>query len=54
MRQAVIVSYARSGLAKAGRGGFNNTPSPEADDLQKEEMYHSDKHLKDDRPLVFG
>ena len=27
MRQAVIVSYARTGLAKAGRGGFNNTPS---------------------------
>ncbi len=26
-RQAVIVSYARTGLAKAGRGGFNNTPS---------------------------
>jgi len=26
MRQAVIVSYARTGLAKAGRGGFNNTP----------------------------
>jgi acetyl-CoA C-acetyltransferase len=25
MRQAVIVSYARTGLAKAGRGGFNNT-----------------------------
>ncbi len=27
MRQAVIVSYARTGLAKATRGGFNNTPS---------------------------
>jgi acetyl-CoA C-acetyltransferase len=27
MRQAVIVSYARTGLAKAARGGFNNTPS---------------------------
>ena len=27
MRQAVIVSYARTGLAKAGRGGFNNTPN---------------------------
>ena len=27
MRQAVIVSYARTGLAKAGRGGFNNTSS---------------------------
>ncbi|RCW73964.1 acetyl-CoA C-acyltransferase [Pseudorhodoferax soli] len=27
MRQAVIVSYARTGLAKAGRGGFNDTPS---------------------------
>lgn len=27
MRQAVIVSYARTGLAKAVRGGFNNTPS---------------------------
>ena len=26
MRQAVIVSYARTGLAKAARGGFNNTP----------------------------
>ena len=26
-RQAVIVSYARTGLAKAGRGGFNDTPS---------------------------
>ena len=25
MRQAVIVSYARTGLAKATRGGFNNT-----------------------------
>jgi acetyl-CoA C-acetyltransferase len=25
MRQAVIVSYARTGLAKAGRGGFNKT-----------------------------
>ncbi|MFA7505754.1 MAG: acetyl-CoA C-acyltransferase [Burkholderiaceae bacterium] len=25
MRQAVIVSYARTGLAKAGRGGFNMT-----------------------------
>ena len=27
MRQAVIVSFARTGLAKAGRGGFNNTPN---------------------------
>ena len=27
MRQAVIVSYARTGLAKANRGGFNNTPA---------------------------
>ena len=27
MRQAVIVSYARTGLAKAARGGFNATPS---------------------------
>ncbi len=27
MRQAVIVSYARTGLAKAGRGGFNMTPN---------------------------
>ena len=27
MRQAVIVSYARTGLAKATRGGFNATPS---------------------------
>ena len=26
MRDAVIVSYARTGLAKAGRGGFNITP----------------------------
>ena len=25
MREAVVVSYARTGLAKAGRGGFNNT-----------------------------
>ena len=25
-RQAVIVSYARTGLAKAARGGFNITP----------------------------
>src|SRR5690349_15733221 len=25
-REAVIVSYARTGLAKAGRGGFNITP----------------------------
>jgi acetyl-CoA C-acetyltransferase len=27
MRDAVIVSYARTGLAKAGRGGFNQTPA---------------------------
>ena len=27
MREAVIVSYARTGLAKAGRGGFNHTPA---------------------------
>ncbi len=27
MREAVIVSYARTGLAKAARGGFNNTPA---------------------------
>ena len=27
MREAVVVSYARTGLAKATRGGFNNTPS---------------------------
>ena len=27
MREAVFVSYARTGLAKAGRGGFNITPS---------------------------
>ncbi|MBA3811807.1 MAG: acetyl-CoA C-acyltransferase [Caulobacteraceae bacterium] len=27
MRQAVIVSYARTGLAKSGRGGFNITPT---------------------------
>ena len=26
MREAVIISYARTGLAKAGRGGFNITP----------------------------
>jgi acetyl-CoA C-acetyltransferase len=26
-RQAVVVSYARTGLAKAARGGFNDTPS---------------------------
>ena len=26
MRDAVIVSYARTGLAKAARGGFNITP----------------------------
>ncbi len=26
MREAVVVSYARTGLAKAGRGGFNITP----------------------------
>ena len=25
MREAVIVSYARTGLAKSMRGGFNNT-----------------------------
>ncbi|MBS0385917.1 MAG: acetyl-CoA C-acyltransferase [Proteobacteria bacterium] len=25
MRRAVVVSYARTGLAKSGRGGFNNT-----------------------------
>ena len=25
-RQAVVVSYARTGLAKATRGGFNDTP----------------------------
>ena len=25
-REAVIVSYARTGLAKSGRGGFNITP----------------------------
>ena len=27
MRQAVIVSYARTGLAQAARGGFNHTPA---------------------------
>jgi acetyl-CoA C-acetyltransferase len=27
MREAVIVSYARTGLAKSHRGGFNNTPA---------------------------
>ncbi|MFO0438526.1 MAG: thiolase family protein, partial [Phenylobacterium sp.] len=26
MREAVIISYARTGLAKSGRGGFNMTP----------------------------
>src|SRR3954467_5764373 len=26
-REAVIVSYARTGLAKSGRGGFNHTPA---------------------------
>ena len=27
MREAVVVSYARTGLAKSGRGGFNLTPA---------------------------
>ncbi len=27
MREAVVVSYARTGLAKAARGGFNHTPA---------------------------
>ena len=27
MREAVFVSYARTGLAKAARGGFNMTPA---------------------------
>jgi len=27
MREAVFVSYARTGLAKSGRGGFNMTPA---------------------------
>lgn len=27
MREAVVVSYARTGLAKSGRGGFNHTPA---------------------------
>ena len=27
MREAVVVSYARTGLAKSGRGGFNMTPA---------------------------
>src|SRR5687767_6017993 len=27
MSEAVIVSYARTGLAKSGRGGFNMTPT---------------------------
>jgi acetyl-CoA C-acetyltransferase len=27
MREAVVVSYARTGLAKSGRGGFNVTPT---------------------------
>src|SRR5450755_234605 len=26
-REAVIISYARTGLAKSGRGGFNITPT---------------------------
>ena len=26
MREAVVMSYARTGLAKSGRGGFNITP----------------------------
>ena len=26
-REAVIVSYARTGMAKSGRGGFNMTPT---------------------------
>jgi len=26
MREAVVVSYARTGLAKSARGGFNITP----------------------------
>ena len=29
MREAVIVSYARTGLAKSGRGGFNHTAGHE-------------------------
>jgi len=27
MTEAVFVSYARTGMAKAGRGGFNMTPA---------------------------
>ena len=27
MREAVVVSYARTGLAKSARGGFNMTPA---------------------------
>jgi len=27
MREPVVVSYARTGLAKSARGGFNNTPA---------------------------
>ena len=27
MREAVVVAYARTGLAKAARGGFNITPT---------------------------
>src|SRR3954453_5805958 len=27
MREAVVVSYARTGLAKSARGGFNMTPT---------------------------
>jgi acetyl-CoA C-acetyltransferase len=37
MREAVIVSYARTGLAKTGRGGFNITPAMTM-------MAHSIKH----------
>jgi acetyl-CoA C-acetyltransferase len=37
MREAVVVSYARTGLAKTGRGGFNITPAMTM-------MAHSIKH----------
>ena len=38
MREAVVVSYARTGLAKAARGGFNNTSNA---DGQKDHKRHS-------------
>ena len=35
MRQAVIVSYARTGLAKAGRGGFSVLVGDTVDEITK-------------------